>query len=86
MVVWELVEIGVSIVGAYNIIKGAYNMYCDAEVVKTQYREHQRITDEYRRAQNPNFESLTESQFHRYEDDFVVLNKSVILDPYSTET
>jgi hypothetical protein len=83
MVIWGIVEIAVSAVGAYNIAKGAYNMYCDAEVIKNQYREHQRTTEEYRRAQSlaPS-DPLTESQYHRYEGEFMVLNQSAIIDPY----
>ena len=83
MVIWGIVEIAISAVGAYNIAKGAYNMYCDAEVVKNQYRQHQRTTEEYRRAQlAERRDPLTESQFDRYEGEFMVLNESTIIDPY----
>ena len=83
MALWGVVEIAVSAVGAYNIVKGAYNMYCDAEVIRDQYRQHQKTTEQYRRAQLDDTDNLlTESQYHRYEGEFMVLNESAILDPY----
>ncbi len=83
MVLWGIVELTVSAVGAYNIIKGVYNMYCDAEEIKNQYRSNQRTTEEYRRAQIGNrVDPLTESQYGRYEGEFMVLTKSMIIDPY----
>lgn len=81
MVLWGVVELAVSAVGAYNIAKGVYNMYRDAEEIKNQYRSHQRTVEQYRNAQNIN--SLTESQYDRYEGEFMVLNKSAIIDPYN---
>ena len=86
MVVLFIVEAVVSAVGAYNITKGVYNMYCDADKIKRQYRHHQRIAEEYLIAQGNNRrDPLTESQFERYEDNFIVLNKSTILDPYNSQ-
>jgi len=83
MVIWGVIELAVSAVGAYNLAKGAYNMYCDAEDVKNQYRQHQKTTKEYRRAQLSDREPpLTESQFGRYEGEFLVLTESTIIDPY----
>ena len=82
MVIWGIVELTVSAVGAYNIVKGVYNMYCDTEKLKNQYRSHQRITEQYRRTQLGDYDHLTESQFHRYEGEFVILNESSIIDPY----
>ena len=85
MALWGIIEITISAVGAYNLVKGVYNMYCDAEVIKNQYRTHQRTTEQYRRAQSADHQdSLTESQNHRYEGEFIILNKSAILDPYQT--
>ena len=58
-------------------------MYCDAEKIKQQYRTHQRTMEEYKRTQHPNScNSLTDSQFTRFEGEFMILNKSAILDPY----
>ena len=60
-------------------------MYCDAEEIKNQYRTHQRTMAQYRRAQSTHHrDPLTESQYHRYEGEFIVLDKSRILDPYTT--
>lgn len=81
MVLWGIVELGISTVGAYNILKGVYNMYKDAEDIKDQYRQNQVITDQYRRVQQT-VDPLTESQYHRFEGEFLILNKSCILDPY----
>ncbi len=81
MALWGIVEITVSAVGAYNLVKGMYNMYCDAEHIKNQYRTHQNTTEQYRKSQSTNY-SLTESQYHHCEGEFVVLNKSCIIDPY----
>ena len=84
MVLWGIVELAVSAVGMYNITKGMYNMYCDAEEIKGQYRKHQQTTEEYRRAQHlAAIDPLTESQYSRFEGDFMVLNRSCILDPYT---
>lgn len=80
MALWAIVELTVSSVGVYNLMKGVYNMYCDAEEIKTQYRQHQTTAEQYRRAQAGR--SLTESQYDRYEGEFMVLNKSMIIDPY----
>lgn len=82
MALWAIVELTVSTVGAYNLAKGIYNMYRDAEEIKTQYRQHQQTAKQYRKAQPVKEVSLTESQYHRYEGEFMVLNKSMILDPY----
>ena len=83
MAFWGVVELTVSAVGAYNLMKGVYNMYRDAEEVKTQYRQYQKTTEQYRRAQDrKNTNPLTESQYHRYEGEFMVLNKSMVIDPY----
>jgi len=76
-------ELAFSAIGAYNLIKGAYNMYCDAETIKNQYRQQQREMYKYKQAQNAVNPFLTESQFHRVENEFIVLNKSCILDPFS---
>lgn len=84
MVIWAVVELTVSAVGAYNLAKGVYNMYRDAEEIKNQYRQHQKTTEQYRRAQNgQNNDPLTESQFNRYEGEFIVLDKSMIIDPHT---
>ena len=48
MVLWAITEFAVSTVGTYNIIKGIYNMYLDAETIKKQYRVHQKISEEYK--------------------------------------
>ncbi len=82
MVLWGIIEITVSAVGGYNVIKGIYNMYCDAEKIKRQYREHQKITEQYR-AQNSSQDQLTESTYQRFEGEFLILNKSCIIDPYN---
>lgn len=85
MALWAIMELTVSTVGAYNLVKGVYNMYRDAEEIKTQYRQHQHTAEQYRRAQRKNKrDSLTESQYHRYEGEFMILNRSMILDPYKT--
>lgn len=81
MVLWGIVELGISTVGAYNILKGIYNMYKDAEDIKDQYRQNQDITEQYRRVQQA-IDPLTESQYNRFEGEFLILNKSCILDPY----
>lgn len=78
----SMLELTLSAVGVYNFVKGVYNMYCDAEEIKNQYREHQKTMYEYKLAQNVMETSLTESQFHRFEGEFVVLNKTAIIDPY----
>ena len=78
------IEIAFSIIGAYNLVRGAYNMYCDAEEIKNQYRRQQKEMYEYRRAQNALNTSLTESQFHRVENEFIVLNRSLIIDPHAS--
>ena len=82
MAFWGIVEITVSAVGAYNLVKGMYSMYCDAEHIKDQYRTHQNTTEQYRRTHSTYHHLLTESQYHRCEGEFVVLNKSCIIDPY----
>ena len=81
MVLWGIVELGISTVGAYNILKGIYNMYKDAEDIKDQYRQNQAITEQYRSVQQE-IDPLTNSQYSRFEGEFLVLNKSCILDPY----
>ena len=83
MAFWCVFELAMSAVGIYNILKGSYSMYQDAETVKNQYRQHQRLTDEYKRAQHLLGNPLTESQYHRLTDDFLLLNKSCILDPHT---
>ena len=80
MALWAIVELTISTVGTYNLVKGVYNMYRDAEEIKTQYRQHQHTAEQYRRAQTGH--SLTESQYDRYEGEFMILNKSMIIDPY----
>lgn len=82
MVLWGIVEIAISTVGVYNVAKGIYNIYCDAENIKEQYRNHQKITEQYLRTQKIKKCSLTESQYDRFEGEFIVLSKSQILDPY----
>ena len=82
MVIMGVIQVVGSAIGAYNLVKGAYNMYCDAEVIKNQYRQHQRIVDEYRDAQTEKHDILTDSQFHRYENEFLVVNESMIIDPF----
>ena len=84
MVVWIFIEVAVATVGAYNLLKGAHNMYCDAESIKEQYRNHQKVTEEYFRTQGltKNIDPLTESQFARFEDEFMILKQSQIIDPY----
>lgn len=81
MIVWGLIELAVSTVGSYNIIKGIYNIYCDAEEIKNQYRKSQKLTEAYKTAQKIN-NSLTESTFHRFEDDFLIINRAGIIDIY----
>lgn len=73
MVIWFAVEIVVSAVGMYNISKGVYNMYRDAETIKKKHRQHQKTIEEYRNACTDS-KSLTESQYHRYEGEFLILN------------
>ena len=84
MVLWGIVELGMSTVGVYNILKGLYNMYQDAETIKKQYRENQAITDQYLHVQKKQVNPLTQSQYTRFEGEFLVLNKSCILDPYKS--
>lgn len=80
MSLWGLV---ISTVGFYNIIKGIYSMYCDADGIKNQYRLHQKVINDYKQTQNYKKQNrLTESQYHLYEHEFVLLNESQILDPY----
>jgi len=74
MVLFAIIELTVSSVGAYNIIKGLYNMYCDAEVIKEDYRNHQEITRQYKQAQqNGNPSLLTETQYRRMEGQFELI-------------
>lgn len=83
MVLGAIIELTVSVVGVYNLAKGAYNMYCDVDKIKKQYRDHQHITEEYRRSQvGKGIDHLTDSQYHRYEGEFIVLEERTILDPY----
>lgn len=84
MAFWGIFELAMSAVGVYNIIKGSYCMYRDAENIKDQYRQHQRLSDEYKRAQLLLGNPLTDSQYHRLEGEFLLLNKSCILDPHNT--
>lgn len=72
MVLWILFEAAVSTVATYNFVKGAYTMYRDVEHIKEQYRDHQKNIEDYLRAQGPH-DSMTESQFTRFEGEFVVL-------------
>ena len=81
---WGFVELAVSTVGAYNIVKGVYNLYCDTEYIKNQYRTHQATADQYRKSQlHKSVYKLTESQFQHYEGEFMILNKSTINDPFN---
>ena len=83
MVIWFIVEAVVSAVGVYNITRGVYNMYCDAEKVKKEYRKHQRTAEEYCAAQIKASDQLSESQFHQYENNFILLNQSTIMRDYT---
>lgn len=78
MVLFVLFELTVSAVGLYNLAKGAYSMYCDAEEIKNQYRQHQRTAEEYIRVQNKPEDLLTESQYQNHEDEFLIMDKSMI--------
>jgi len=72
--IFALIELTVSSVGAYNIIKGLYNMYCDAEVIKQEYRNHREMTIHYRQAQqNGTTNSLSETQYRRMEGQFEMI-------------
>lgn len=83
MALWGVIELAVTTVGTYNIFKGFYNMYCDAEKIKDEYRSHQKITKDYLQAQGVKYNPLTESQFQRFEDEFLVMQRSQIIDPYN---
>lgn len=74
MVLWGLIEITVTTVGTYNIIKGIYNIYRDAEKVKEKYKSHKTVTQEYLRTQGiQQINELTDSQYKRLEDDFLLI-------------
>lgn len=73
MVLWLLAELAVSTVGGYNIAKGMYNMYKDADNLKDEYKKHRRTVKEYRKIQLNQKDELTESQFERQRGEFVVV-------------
>lgn len=73
MVLWVLAELAVSTVGGYNIAKGMYNMYKDADKLKDDYKKHRRTVKEYRKMQLNQKDELTASQFERQKDQFVVV-------------
>ena len=81
MIIWGLIELTISTVGGYNLVKGLYNMYRDAEEIKNQYRRNQKLTEQYKVVQGTH-NTLTESTYHRFEGDFLVLNRSQMIDPY----
>jgi hypothetical protein len=81
MVLWLVIEAAISAVGAYNIAKGVYNMYKDADVIKNEYKRHQRTSEQYKLAQlRKRRPVLTDTQYDRYEDEFALLTQSTILD------
>jgi hypothetical protein len=71
--VWGLFEIAISAVGVYNVLKGVYNIYKDAEHIKTEYKQQSNIIKTYKELQFNNNQSLTESQYVRKTDDFIVI-------------
>ena len=80
MIFWSIIELAISTVGGYNIVKGMYNIYCDAEEIKNQYRKNHKLTEQYKDIQCSH--NLTESTYQRFEGDFLILNKSQMIDPY----
>ena len=79
MVLWSIVELTITTVSTYNMVKGMYNMYCDAEKLKQEYRNHQHSVNEYLRTINKTDIKITESQYHRVEGEFMILEKSQLL-------
>ena len=74
MVLWGLIELTISTVGAYNIIKGLYGIYTDAEKVKEKYKSHKHIKEEYLRDQGLIEKNrMTESQYTKLEDEFLLI-------------
>jgi len=68
-----LINITFTIVGAYNFVKGIYNMYCDAQKIKDEYKDYQKNIYNYKREQHLINTSLTESMYHRMEEEFLIL-------------
>ena len=72
--VWGVI---LSALGVYNITKGMYNMYKDAEKLKTQYDKYQKITEQYSKFFKDNDcddeQDLTISQYEKYQDDFLII-------------
>ena len=72
--VWFIVETAIALLGTYNVIKSFYTVYNDAKTVKNNYVEQEKITREYKRVQrNECLDPLTESQYHKYSDEFVLI-------------
>jgi len=76
MAFWAAVEITLSAMGMYNITKGFYSMYCDADEIKTKYNNHKKTKEQYHISQTKNNnDPLTESQYINYKNDFIILKK-----------
>ena len=74
IMIFTLIELTISSVGAYNIAKGLYNMYRDAEIIKQEYRNHKELTKQYKRAQQDGQpDVLTDSQYIRMEGQFQII-------------
>ena len=71
MVLLGIVEIAVYIVSGYNLARGFYDFYTDANKIKKTYKEHQRISKQYTvLTTKPN---LTESTYSRFEGEFLII-------------
>lgn len=75
MVLWAAMELSMSAVWVYGMAKSMYNMYCDAEEMKNQYRKYVKTTDQYIKAQTDGLDRLTESQYIEMKNDFYVIDQ-----------
>lgn len=72
MSVWTIFEIAVSSLGIVNVVKGVYNMYCDADEIKTNYKNHTKTREQYYIDQLGHYNKpLTDSQYIKHEQKFV---------------
>ena len=74
----EIMGVLLSAVGAYNIIKGAWSMYSDAQSIRDRYQEYRHLSYKYRREQNVLSSPMSESQCVRTIDEFYILDDSPI--------
>lgn len=72
MVLW-IIEIAITAVGSYNIIKGVYNIYTDANKIKKTYDKTKKNLSYYKNIDLFKSIDMTESQYKTEEDEFVIL-------------